>query len=81
MSERIDVPQVGAPDPDLRNSPIIEETDEEFDLSGQEMVESDLCYFNGHAYRDGSYVCSGSELLRCLRGNWVRQGSCDPDNP
>lgn len=74
--------QVGAPDPELKNSPIIEETDEEFPVLAQQFDEMAVCYFNNIAYDTGSYVCSGSgELLRCDKGVWVLQGSCDPDNP
>ncbi len=76
---------VGAPDPELRNSPIVEETDEEFEILGQALddapVDTTVCYFNDTAFPHGHYVCSGPELLRCERGAWVRRGSCDPDNP
>lgn len=81
MNEPAHYQQVGAPDPERRNSPIIEETDEEFDFAGQELGEAPVCYFNDKRYGIGEYVCSGSELLRCVEGGWVREGSCDPDNP
>ena len=81
MQERIHATRVGSPDPEQKNSPIIEETDEEFEILTQEMPEAPVCYFNGATYDDDSRVCSGSELLRCMRGSWVREGSCDPDNP
>ncbi len=81
MSERIRAAQVGAPDPETRNSPIIEETDEEFEVASQEFGELPVCYFNGLVHPHGEYVCSGDELLRCVQGSWVRVGSCDPDNP
>ncbi len=76
-------PYVGAPDPELRTSPIVEAIAEE---STEEILpereEYPVCYFNNVAYKDGSYVCSGSgELLRCEKGVWVQAGSCDPDNP
>jgi hypothetical protein len=73
--------QVGAPDPEQKNSPIIEELDEELEALQQERVETPMCYFNGASYRHGAYVCSGNERLRCEYGSWVRAGSCDPDNP
>ncbi|MEJ2060841.1 MAG: hypothetical protein P8Y64_10200 [Gammaproteobacteria bacterium] len=73
---------VGAPDPELRNSPIMEETDEDFEVLAQETDELPVCYFNSTAYAHGTFVCSGSgELLRCEKGVWVRSGGCDPDNP
>lgn len=81
MPERLHAPQVGAPDPEKRNSEVVEETDEEFEVLGQEIPELPVCYFNGVVYADHSFVCSGDELLRCSGGVWVREGSCDPVNP
>lgn len=81
MAEKIHAVQVGAPDPELQNSPIFEESDEEFEVAGQELENAPVCYFNDTAFNSGEFVCSGSELLRCYRGGWVRVGSCDPDNP
>jgi hypothetical protein len=81
MTDRIHAVQVGAPDPELRNSPIIEETDEDYETAAQTLSDEPLCYFNGNAYQDDQFVCSGSELLHCTRGVWLQQGSCDPDNP
>lgn len=73
---------VGSPDPTLKNSPIQEEMDEEFDVLAQEVDDLPSCYFNSIAYADGTYVCSGSSaLLRCEKGIWVGKGGCDPDNP
>ncbi|RMD71849.1 MAG: hypothetical protein D6819_00510 [Gammaproteobacteria bacterium] len=80
MPERTPFPQVGAPDPELKNSPVVEELPESLEELSMEPPEP-LCYFNGKAYRHGQHVCSGSELLRCERGIWVSEGSCDPDNP
>ena len=75
-------PYVGAPDPELHTSPIMEETDEDFEVIAQEVEEHALCYFNGVTYPSGQFVCSGSsELLRCEKGTWVREGTCDPENP
>ncbi|MGD8588641.1 MAG: hypothetical protein PVG22_07385 [Chromatiales bacterium] len=76
MNQPINKPQVGAPDPELRNSPIFDEEDDEF-LSLDAELESGLCYFNDQIYRLGEYVCSGDELLRCeTYGVWIREGSC-----
>ena len=71
-------PQVGALDPERRNSPILDEDSAtEDDLSVDLEPETGVCYFNGQAYAIGEYVCSGSELLHCEeRGVWVRKGSC-----
>lgn len=81
MKDHVNALQVGAPDPDLRNSPIIEDTDYDYVEQGQQLPEAPVCYFNGSTFHDGEYVCSGNELLKCMRGSWTRMGSCDPDNP
>jgi hypothetical protein len=82
MSDQIPPLFVGSPDPELRNSPIMEETDEDYEVLAQEIEELNVCYFNDASFPAGAYVCSGSgELLRCERGFWVQEGSCDPDNP
>lgn len=81
MIDPTHVIQVGAPDPELRNSPIVEETDEEYAAAGQVLREDVVCYFNGRRYPDGQYVRSGAEILQCVRGTWVRQGPGDPENP
>ena len=71
-------PQVGAPDPEHRTSPILDEVDE--DLPVDIDVDTGVCYFNNVAYRLGDYVLSGSEVLRCeARGVWVREGEMRPD--
>jgi hypothetical protein len=80
MTERIHAPHVGAPDPELKNSPIVEDTEDEFESAMQGMGESAVCHFNDAPYEDKSYVCSGDELLRCQRGVWLRAGTCDPDH-
>lgn len=82
MSERIHATQVGAPDPELRNSPILDESaDDAQDGTDPESIAFAHCHFNAVAFDDGNLVCSGDELLRCERGTWLRLGSCDQDNP
>ncbi len=77
MTKRIDVPEVGAPDPELKNSPIFDADSEEADYEDLEL-ETGVCYFNGTSFRLGEYVSSGGELLRCMeRGVWVRVGSSE----
>ncbi len=64
--------QVGAPDPERRTSPILD--DDEADGSDL-ALESAVCYFDGMGYPVGSYVQCGAELLRCAeRGVWIRTG-------
>lgn len=74
--------QVGDQDPELKNSPIQDqiEDDLEYDLH-EEISETGFCYFNGQQFDDGAFVCSGNSLLRCDRGIWIASGTCDPDNP
>lgn len=78
MTSQDITPQVGAPDPEMKTSPIFDDADREF-LSLDAELEEGLCYFNGEIYRLGEYVCSGDELLRCeSEGVWIREGSCYP---
>jgi len=66
---------VGAPDPELKTSPILDE-DEEESLDAE--IESGECYFNGVRYAIGEYVLSGDELLHCAgRGVWIRKGEIE----
>jgi hypothetical protein len=79
MTDRRHAPKVGAPDPELKNSPIFDSSTADSPLLDREL-ESGGCYFNGRRYPIGQYVCSGEELLCCEeRGVWVREGSCDRD--
>jgi hypothetical protein len=69
-------PQVGAPDPERETSPIVGE-DDEVEVEPNTIAGS--CRFNGVPYAIGSYVLSGSEVLRCeAPGVWVREGERRP---
>ncbi|MET0026329.1 MAG: hypothetical protein ABW101_01730 [Candidatus Thiodiazotropha sp.] len=69
--------QVGAPDPQLKTSPILDDEDLE-DYSWAAEEGDGACYFNDRTYALGDYVCSGDERLRCENlGVWVREGSCN----
>ena len=71
-----DIPNVGAPDPELRTSPILDGEEEE---TLDDELEAGACYFNGSPYPIGRYVRSGDEVLQCAgRGVWVRQGEIEP---
>ncbi len=71
------VTQVGAPDPELKSSPIFDEQEE---ISLDLELETGACYFNNVAYPIGQFVLSGSELLHCEeRGVWVRRGEMRPE--
>lgn len=74
MEKSSGTPQVGAPDPELKTSPIFDEGDEDL-LSLDAELESGVCYFNGRPYPIGQYVRSGDEVLHCEgRGVWIRRG-------
>ena len=81
MNANTKVPDVGAQDPERRNSPVADEDDEGFDVLRQEVSGLSSCYFNDELFDDGTYVRSGSGLLRCDAGIWVMAGPADPDNP
>lgn len=69
-------PQVGAADPERRNSPIQTDPEQSFELMREQIGdEAAVCYFNDQLYPNGSYVLSGSTYLRCERGIWVEMGS------
>ena len=70
----LNVTNVGAPDPELETSPIVDDEMDEFVHADLEM-ESAACCFNGETYPIGTYVRSGPDLLCCDRGGvWVRKG-------
>lgn len=65
---------LGAQDPELKNSPVAWEMDEDTESLREEIAGDALCYFNGQAYSDGALIRSGSTVLRCERGIWVPTG-------
>jgi hypothetical protein len=81
LHEPSSLPQVGAPDPELRNSPIAEEEDFDTDVVRQQVPGEPVCWFNGSEYPHGTFVASGSLVLKCSYGVWVEAGSADPTNP
>jgi len=75
------MPQVGAPDPELKNSPIVDHSEYD-DRDGLTDVETESagCYFNGVAFAIGDTVLSGSDVMECApRGVWVRKGVRRPE--
>ena len=71
---------VGAQDPELRNSPVWE-SDEESEALREEGPGEPVCFFNDKAYSHNTVIQSGTGLFRCDHGIWVPAGSSDPDNP
>jgi hypothetical protein len=74
------IPQVGAPDPESKTSPIFDEGDA--DIPSLDLdIETGGCYFNNVRYSIGQYVRSGEEVLRCEgRGVWVRKGETEEED-
>ncbi len=81
MLQKTSLPQVGAPDPELENSPIALEEDEDTDVVRQQVPGEPVCLFNGRSFRHGEYVASGSQVLKCSYGVWIESGSTDDRNP
>jgi hypothetical protein len=72
---------VGAIDPKLKTSPVLEEMDEESYEPRQAVPGGSVCYFNGEIFATGAIVRSGSAVLECRQGVWVEIGPGDPRNP
>jgi hypothetical protein len=74
------LPQVGAPDPELKTSPIIDESEYDETAASPDLeIEAPACYFNGEPFALGVCVQSGSEVLQCTgRGVWLRKGEQRP---
>ena len=72
---------LGAPDPERKNSPIAWEMEEDPETLREGVPEEPVCYFNDQAYADATVIKSGAVLLRCDRGVWVPAAASDPDNP
>jgi hypothetical protein len=76
------IPEVGDQDPTERNSPIASEEDFETGSVGADDVPDErVCFYNAVDYPHGSYVKSGTAILRCEGGVWVEAGPADSDNP
>ncbi|HYL25072.1 MAG TPA: hypothetical protein VEV21_11825 [Burkholderiales bacterium] len=74
------LPQLGAPDPELNNSPIIDDAEYDEHATGPDLeFEEGACYFNGQSFPIGACILSGSEVLECSgRGVWVSKGEKRP---
>ena len=78
MSSQTHAPQVGAPDPEKRTSPIFDRLTEGGELSLDTEIETGACYYNDLSFAIGDYVRSGHELLQCRdRGVWSKVGEED----
>lgn len=62
---------VGIPDPELKNSPILEPIPDEEPPPVVDETGFVGCYFNDERFDHGAYVQSGDQLLRCEHGIWI----------
>ena len=64
--------QVDAIDPERKNSPVLGDPEQSFELLREQVGDdAEGCFFNDVRYPDGTVVASGSTHLRCERGIWV----------
>lgn len=73
--------ELGSQDPELRNSPIAWEGDEETETLRESIPSEPVCFFNDREYAHGTIVQRSAVRLRCDRGLWIPAGPADPDNP
>ena len=73
--------QLGAQDPERKNSPVAWETDEDVEALREAIPDEPACFFNDRAYAHGTVVGSGSVLLRCDNGIWVPAGPGESGKP
>ena len=81
MLQHQSIPQVGAQDPELENSPIADEEDEDTDVVRQQVPGEPVCFFNGTSFKHGEFVASGSQVLKCSYGVWIDSGSTEDRSP
>jgi hypothetical protein len=81
MMPNAGIRNVGAIDPELQSSPVVEEMEEDAYTLRQQVADQAVCFFNGEVFRDGEFVRSGTMMLKCSKGLWIEAGSADPRNP
>lgn len=74
-------PQLGALDPERKNSPVAWEADEDTETLRELVPDEAVCFFNDRAFGHGTVVKSGTELLRCDHGLWLPAGATDEAKP
>jgi hypothetical protein len=73
--------QLGAQDPELKNSPVAWEGEEETETLRESVPGEPVCFFNDRAFEHGTIISSGTVMLRCDHGLWIPAGPGDPSNP
>jgi hypothetical protein len=72
---------LGPQDPELKNSPIAGEMDEDREFPRQDAPGTGCCYFNDRAFEHGTFIKSGAVIFKCHHGVWMESGPGDPENP
>jgi len=72
---------LGPQNPELKNSPIAWEYLDEEEWRGDSVEEQPVCYFNGNAYGEGTFIRCDDAVLECRRGMWMPVVTGDPENP
>jgi hypothetical protein len=72
---------LGAQDPELKNSPVAWEGDEDTETLREAIPEEPECFFNDRAFSHDTVISSGSMLLRCDRGLWIPAGPGSAGKP
>ncbi|HJR70097.1 MAG TPA: hypothetical protein VKA43_08670, partial [Gammaproteobacteria bacterium] len=73
--------QLGALDPERKNSPVAWEADEDTETLRELVPDEAVCFFNDVAYDHDTVVESGTVLLRCDHGLWVPAGVTEESKP
>ena len=63
--------ELGTQDPELKNSPVAWEGDEDTEALREEITDEPECFFNGRAFPHGTVISSGSTRLSCDHGLWI----------
>jgi hypothetical protein len=72
------IANLGAQDPERKNSPVAWESDEDSEALRQEIPEIPVCHFNDESFSHGTVIKSGTVLLRCDHGIWIQARQSDP---
>ena len=73
--------QLGALDPERKNSPVAWEADEDTETLRGLVPDEAVCFFNDVAFNHDAVVKSGSVLLRCDHGLWLPAGVTEESKP
>jgi hypothetical protein len=72
---------LGPQDPELKNSPVAWEADEDTETLRESIPGEGECYFNDRAFEHGAEIASGDVRLRCDHGLWIPAGPSPAGKP